>query len=157
MEAIEIAIYIVIALMLGAMVISFVANTDTISIHDQLKSLFFPEKNKFDRIGRDQLPMVILELWKECGYGLIDANYTIYAYDDKMGTQDINHTTLFEYYQKFNLCNSLRSESEGCGTGENVEIWNASHKFNATITGSNILRIFCNATSRNLTITTRFG
>ena len=158
METVEILIYMVVALLIGAMVVTFVANTETEVIYEQVRSFFFPSDNmEFDRVYREDLPMTIFNLWRDCGYGAMDANYTIYAYDNLNYQLHINHSTLFDFYLKYNMCNSLRSESNDCGVGENVEIYNTtSNDPNETIKGSQILLIQCNASSRNLSIST-FG
>lgn len=157
METVEILIYMVVALLIGAMVIAFVANTETEMLYDQIKSFFFPGDDiEFERVNREDLPMAIFNLWRDCGYGAMDANYTIYAYDNMNYQQHINHSTLFDFYRKYNMCNSLNYANMSCGSDDNVEIHNSTHQYNATIKGSQILLIQCNASSRNLSIST-FG
>ncbi|MFT4304586.1 MAG: hypothetical protein ACMXX8_00710 [Candidatus Woesearchaeota archaeon] len=158
METVEILIYLVISLIIGSMIIAFVSDTHTGTLHEQIRSFFFQDEPSFEKVNREDLAFAIFNIWRDCGYGAIDANYTLYAYDNRNMQQHINHSTLFNDLLRYNLCNSLRSESNLCGRGENVEIYNdTSNDPNSTIRGSNLLFITCNATSRNLTISTVFG
>jgi hypothetical protein len=121
MEAIEVTVFIVIAIVLGSLVIGFITDWDYTKTNDSLKKLMLgEEKPDFDEVDAEGFVSQVIKIWDDCGYGEMNANYTFYVKDTSVPS--IDKAFLFDRLKKFNICESLQSFSNSCGVREDVQM-----------------------------------
>lgn len=144
MEAVEITVYLGIAIILGVMVLHFLTSWDFIQTYENMQSAISGKSEpKFTTVDIDEFVGQSLNLWDSCGLGEVNKSVVLYV-DDKAG--ELNKTVFFKKVKVLNLCGTLQSVSQSCGTIENV------YFIPAVITLPHIVQVSCNVTNEVLVI-----
>jgi len=142
MEAVEIVVYLFVALVIGMLLLQFLTSWSVTDTFKGLHSLIRGERQPtYAEVDKDQFVMDAIHFWESCGMGEVDKTLALHVKD----SGELNRTFLFEKIKQLSLCNTMQSSSEGCGNRENV-IMN-------TITLPRIIRMECNSTNEVLIIT----
>jgi hypothetical protein len=115
MEAIEIVVYITIALIAGFLILTFLKGTDFGDFKD---GLFGEEKLEFRSVDESQFVANAMVFWESCGLG--ETNSTLRLHIKSTGI--LNKTGFFDYVKQVNYCSTLQSAEEECGHAENVDM-----------------------------------
>jgi len=121
MEAIEVMVFITIAIIVGGMVIGFVLDWDFEGTYNSLQKIISGDSTpSFTEVNPDTFIQEVLRFWKFCGYGELNDTLSIYVLEE--GVPSLDKPLLFEKLKKFNICNSLQSAANDCGVREDVEM-----------------------------------
>ena len=143
METVEMIAFFVVALIVGGFVILFVAGINPNDIFQSLKATVFPEKEiRYEKIESGDLASRAYNLWERCGLGMKQMSLTLYV---KSGPP-INKALLFDEYKKLNLCYSIQSVNESCGSRDDVTI------INDVITPPAVVTMDCDTATKTLII-----
>lgn len=141
-ETIEIIVYLGIAVIVGALLVGFIAGWDATAAYEGLKGVFEgPDPEAYEKISSTDLPRTVLEFWESCGLGTVDQSKTVHITD----AVPLNKTLIFPTIRAASLCRTIQSADHDCGTREDILFQNAS--------GPAVLRLACNAENRTLIIT----
>jgi len=143
MQTVEVVVYIGVAIIIGGLIIMFIAGINPNKMYDKIQKVFTGEKTlKYDKITSDELAITAYKVWEDCGFGAQNSSLTVYV-------EDSNSTTiadLFKTYVKLNLCYSIHSESNNCGSEEDVVL------YPEPLTGPAVVTISCNPITQQLEI-----
>ncbi len=142
MEAVELTVYVALAVLVGGMLIAFLQDWDATGAFERLRQLYFEEDDGFKEVSADALPGVAHGMWSECAYGERNGSRTVYA----QGTGNFTEQDLFEGLKKVNLCDTLQSAEHSCGDGDDVV-------FNTSVQLPSVVRFSCDPVRRMLVIT----
>ena len=118
MEAIEIVVYLALALMVGVLVLQFLTSWDFMDTYDRIRGMMVgDEKSEFKTVDREEFVAEAFNFWKSCGMGEVEKSLAVYVDDE--GT--LNAAVFFAAVKKMNLCESLQSAAQDCGSHEYVE------------------------------------
>lgn len=110
-------VYLVIALILGALVVAFIAGWDAKATYTNLKNVFRGSSpDDYAKITSEEFPAAVVRLWDGCGLGTVRMEKTVYITD----ATTLNKTTLFAHIKAANMCKSLQSAAHNCGVREDV-------------------------------------
>lgn len=110
-------VYLVIALVLGALVVAFIAGWDAKATYTNLKNVFRGgSPDDYAKITSEEFPAAVVRLWDGCGLGTMHLEKTVYVADEAT----LNKTTLFNHVKAANMCKSLQSATHSCGVREDV-------------------------------------
>ncbi len=119
METVEIVVYIGVAVILGGLVIGFIVDIDTEGIYESVRGTFAGESSiGYTSVDADEMASTAFRVWNECGLGQRDYELVV----SLEGEDDLTKQRLFDWYEKFNLCHSIQSETYDCGNREDVEL-----------------------------------
>lgn len=103
MRAVEMAVYTILALVVGTMFLFF-------------RTPALPEEDLQNKIEKEKFPEFALTFWESCGLGMKDANATIFV----QGTGTLTKESLIGNITRMNSCDKLQSKSLGCGKEEHL-------------------------------------
>jgi nitrogen fixation-related uncharacterized protein len=128
MQAVEIAIFIGVAVIIGSLLITFLIGWNVNDSYDDLKNIITPEKKiGYKQIDSENFVIIVSEIWKSCAYGLENKTVPIYVKKTKHGNEEyITKESFFKDVKKLNWCMSIQSKKYDCGGGEDV-IMNQNH------------------------------
>jgi hypothetical protein len=113
LQAIEMVVFLVAAIMIGSLIILFVTNLDAGKIFESIKKMLFPETGPRENITR--LPLsrffeFIFNCWQECevGESFLKCG-TVYITDGN----SLNDANLQATFQKYNFCLDCNVSVEG--------------------------------------------
>lgn len=117
MDAIEVVIYLSLALIVGLLFLGFINNWNFTNIYDAVSDAMFGKKEfKFKEVEGEEAIAEILGLWEKCK--VTSQNQSINLYLKGQGV--FSKQYIFEAVKKLNLCLSLQSIEEDCGEEENL-------------------------------------
>lgn len=142
MEVVEIVVFLTITIIIGGMVILFVADIDEEGIYSSFSQMLYGgESTSYEQANEERFARAAFQTWRECGQGAQEQELVItYA-----GEEDMDEAKMFEYIRKFNLCYTLQSGHNNCGTRQDTE-------FSETITPGSTVILRCNADEEVLQI-----
>ncbi len=144
MQTVELVVFIGIAVIVGGLIIGFIAGIDTEGLYDSMKRIFLLEETaRYANVDADEFASAAYSAWRECGYGQRDHERIV----SLRGEEEVTKEKMFQWYTKFNLCHSIQSAYHECGNREDIEMPDS-------ITPPALIRIACNATQEILEITT---
>jgi hypothetical protein len=142
METVEIIVYIGVAIIVGGLVLVFVARMDPGGVYSALhRSLTGDGEVKYRKIPADEFAAEAYRVWDQCGFGSQDKDVTLYV----TGSGELNRSFIFRTYKKLNFCSTVQSASEGCGAREDVIILSPPQL-------PAVVHVACNSTRRQLDI-----
>ena len=121
MEAVEMIVYIGIAVLIGGVLITFLLDWDVQKTYEDVKSIVFKEHDakvgykKVDKLG---FMAELHNAWQDCGFGMLNKSVTFYVHEEGELTKE----DIFTELKKLNYCRSLQSEEFECGTREDLEM-----------------------------------
>lgn len=131
METVELIVYLGIAVIIGGLVIGFIAGIDTQQIYSAIQNMFTRDETvRYTRVDHTEIAPTIYNAWRHCGYGQREYELIISLENLTATDPPITKQHLFDYYYKFNLCHSIQSADyhdltdNRCGTREDMEIIN---------------------------------
>lgn len=123
METVEIIVYIGVAVVVGALLVAFIARWDARGSYEGFKGLFKgPDAEQYETISSGELARAALDLWDACGQGEGEASKTVYVED----AATLNKSVLFSTVKAASLCRTLQSAQLGCGSREDVVFANVT-------------------------------
>ena len=151
MEAIEIGVYLIVAIMVAGLIIYVIATLDGGGLTESVRRMLGLSAEPAGTVTatNESLAGDLYEVWHSCNFGVQNLTRTIGF------SSEATFEQLFETYEKLNLCRSMRSETLGCGFGETMNITiNEDHTpiDEAMITGPAIIIASCNTETRQLDI-----
>lgn len=142
MEAVELVVYLLVAVVVGVMMLQFLTSWDVTTFYDSVRRLMSREqKLEFQKVDREGFVATTYNFWDSCGFGEVEKSLSIYV----EGTGLLTKAYLFNQTKKLNLCDSMQSATYGCGRLDNVV-------FRADIPLPHVVRLWCNTTSQKLRI-----
>ncbi|MFH0870299.1 MAG: hypothetical protein V1866_04555 [archaeon] len=123
METIEVTVYIGVALIIGSMIIMFVAGISPKDIYEKIHDSFFGDRElKFKTINKEDLASNTYKVWEDCGLGATESSLTLQVESNQAQSGTINLDELFQTFLKLNMCYSIQSASRSCGSREDVDM-----------------------------------
>jgi hypothetical protein len=142
MEAVEVTIFIFMAVLIGGLILGFIFGWDFRATFDTIKKALSKEGNDgFEQVDVDRFVVRTYGLWQDCGFGEINKTVRLYV----AGTGNLNKAVLFDRLKKLNFCDSIQSANNGCGVREDVIMTDVELPA--------VVRIDCSADTKKLTIT----
>ncbi len=115
MNAVEIAVYFIAAVILGALVIGFFADWNYKGIYEHIsESLLGKESPRYVDIERNEFVRVALQFYTECK--ATDRNTSIAIH--LLGEQNYTKRDFFLTVKNLSLCGTLQSAEQNCSSGE---------------------------------------
>lgn len=118
MEAVELVVYIAVAVLIGGMILFVtqeMANPDSFK---KIKNILSQEKEiTFQEVNKEALSEFIFAVWEECDQGLSNFTVTI-----QYTGSDATKEEVFFDIKRLRLCNTLSSQEQGCGSREDLSI-----------------------------------
>jgi hypothetical protein len=151
MEAVEISIYLIVALTVAGLIIYVLATLDTGGLTQTVRTMlgFSDDDAGTIRATNESLAGDLYKAWQSCTYGTQNLTRTIGF------SSETTFEHLFDTYEKLNLCSTMRSETFGCGRGETMNITMSGSPAaieDARIDGPAIIIASCNPQTRQLDI-----
>ncbi|MCF7862304.1 hypothetical protein K9M79_08770 [Candidatus Woesearchaeota archaeon] len=143
MQVVEMMIFFIVSLFIGFMIINFVGNWDAEGAFRYFKDLQSGGgEQKFKTVDIDMFVSSSLRFWEDCGRGEVNMSLALYV----DGSGNVNNTYVFDKIKEMNLCNTIQSATESCGTREDVD-------FSPTlIVLPSVVRIRCDPVSEKLVV-----
>ena len=143
MEAVEIIVYLSVAVVIGGMIIAFLVGMDGGSIYGAISNIFNREPEvSFRSVDEIEFAPVVFNLWKSCNYGLVNETLVV----SLKANNEITNETLFDSFKKHNLCYTIQSGGNDCGDREDVYL-------PENIDGPALVEIFCDERTNTINIT----
>jgi hypothetical protein len=151
MEAVEISVYLIVAVTVAGLIIYVIATLDTGGLTDNVRVILGTgdDEGGAIRSTNESLAGDLYRVWQSCSFGMENQTRTIGF------SSETTFVYLFDTYEKLNLCGTMRSEILGCGFGETMNITvNGEERSidDADITGPAIIIASCNTDTRQLHI-----
>lgn len=118
MEVIEIVVFLTITIIIGSMVILFVADIDEENMYGAFSSILYgSESTTYEQVNKEGLARAAFTTWRDCGQGAQEDELVV-TYN---GDDEVTRESMFEIIRKFNLCYTIQSGHDSCGTRNDVE------------------------------------
>jgi hypothetical protein len=135
MEAVEILIYIGIAVIVGVLITGFLADWDYMQMyHDVQKLMQGEEKIGFEKVDRFAFAGRIESLFKECISSGQDSSVSLYLNENG----SMSKSDLFDHFKTLGWCETIQSAENDCGTREDLSM--------GTLTLPKVVQINCSGT-----------
>ncbi|MFH1510409.1 MAG: vWA domain-containing protein [Candidatus Woesearchaeota archaeon] len=119
MNAVEIAVFILLALAVGTLVVMFVADIDYNALYEELRQMFMKDKSvQFKSVDMPGFFEELLLFWKQ--YQFSDSKGAMTVYIQEAGYLD--KKKFFETVKENNLCMTLQSAGFDCGSREDLRL-----------------------------------
>ena len=121
MQTLEIVVYMVIALLAGALFIGAIMGWDYYSAYRKINAAFLGEDSgksdgNIKRISADEFAQIVIDIWKKCGFGERQESEIVYIKDKGL----ITKSNLFGNITRMNFCEVLHYNMSGCGQRDDV-------------------------------------
>jgi hypothetical protein len=122
MQAVEIAVFLGIAIIVGSLIVGFIAGWDAKETYHELKEIISPEsKSAYYKTDKEGFVVELHKIWKDCGYGEFNRSVPIYVIREKEAEEDqLTKEYVFSQLKKLNWCSSIQSNEFDCGDGEDL-------------------------------------
>jgi len=119
MEAVEIVVYIGIAVLLGGFIIGFITGWDYIKTYDDIKNLMTGDENlKFEKVDKIGFSKKLHKFFNECTNSGLNMSLSLYVNDNGTMTK----IDLFDLYKELGWCDTIQSVNNSCGLREDVQM-----------------------------------
>jgi hypothetical protein len=128
MQAVEIAVFIGVAVIVGSLLITFLIGWNVKDTYDEMKYIISPEDNLgYVSVDSEEFIIIVHNVWKDCAFGEENKSIPIYVKKIKpVGEEYMSKEIFFNGVKKLNWCMSLQSKDYNCGGGEDVIMNNNS-------------------------------
>ncbi len=113
MRAVEITVFLVVAIIVGGLIFHFVTS---IKYEDVERQVLQKDEPDFRSVDRAELVGELARFWDLCGRGDIDASLVIHINDNGV----LDKQSLFSWVKSAHLCETLQSQAEECGHREDT-------------------------------------
>ncbi|MGM5488545.1 MAG: hypothetical protein ACQESG_06345 [Nanobdellota archaeon] len=144
MQIIEIMIYTAIALIVGAMIFTFVKTMDYGMLRDKI-GLFDDRKIEFEKVNKKTFINRLLLFWEDTGHCKVAGNVSYYVFNETTGNQ-LSKDYIFDRIKEIHMCKSLQSGSHDCGVEDDVKV-------PSTINLPNVIRLNCDVANNQVVVT----
>ena len=103
METLEIIVYIVIAVIAGALLLGFYRQWDYRKTHEEVSKAVIDDKNYDIWTTKEEFTKELVKRWKACGFGELEKSYAIYIAEN--GTLEKDYVV--ERLIKYNNCDII--------------------------------------------------
>lgn len=119
MEATEIIIYLVIALIIGSMVLLFIKGIDYKIIFNEINDIFTDNKKEsYLEVNKEKAVSELYDFWQRCDYGLVNSSMLLYINQEGI----IDKSYIFEIIKLLSFCETLQSFENECGKKEMIDM-----------------------------------
>lgn len=126
MEAIEVAVFITVAVIIGSMMVAFIIDWNVKQTHDEIKGVIFKENEVgYKKLDSEQFVVELYNIWQDCGMGEKNSTVALYVQGTKLKTtteEKISKEYIFKKIKMLNWCSSLQSVEYKCGNVEDIEM-----------------------------------
>ena len=117
METVEVVVFIAVSIILGGLIIALITGWNVSRTVDMVRGLLIPNKHTgYEKVSVEDFPAMAFATWEACNEGQTSLNRTVYVTNETTLTAE----TLFAEYRRLNLCHSIQSAANNCGTREDV-------------------------------------
>ncbi|MBS3061641.1 MAG: hypothetical protein J4215_03595 [Candidatus Diapherotrites archaeon] len=106
MQAIELVIFLMSAIVVGSLMLMFLGGLKPGEIYDTISSLIFPNRapdpSQLNRVTLTRFAGELEHCWETCQFGNLDANCGSYYITEPKG--DLNKDFLMNLFAKYNYC-----------------------------------------------------
>ena len=125
MEAVEIVVYIAVAVILGGLVLVVTMELASPQVYENIKDVFVgSSESGFMVVDNSSVTHYLFSFWDECNFGATPKNVTFQYQGDPLSKEE-----LFEQVKRLRLCNTLSSAEYDCGSREDLNITTSSGSF----------------------------
>lgn len=144
MEVIEIVVFLTITIIIGSMVILFVADIDENNMYDALSTILYgSESTSYEQINEEGLARAAFTTWRDCGQGAQESELVV----TYTGEEEVTQESMFQIIRKYNLCYTIQSGHNDCGSRNDVEFLNNPQPGNTVV-------LTCDSDMEQLTVDT---
>lgn len=107
-------------MIVGSLLFYFISSWNVEKTYDDVNNLINPnvDISNLQKVDFIHFAKAVYQVWNDCDFGYQNKTLAIYVDDSKLA--NLNKTYLFDYYKKFNFCNSIQSLNNSCGTNEDI-------------------------------------
>lgn len=146
MESIERIIYLSLTIVVGVMLLGFLASLGGSGLYEGLKGIVSQEDRlTLKEATKEEFVSMTIRFWEQSAMCMKNETLTVYVKNATPVSDEINKTYLFDNIKRIHMCMILQSAENDCGTREHV-------RFVAPIGLPSIVRLECDPISQNLTI-----
>ena len=122
MEAVEIVVYIAVAVILGGLILVVTMELASPQVYENIKSIFMGEQEQsFSIVDNETTTQFLFSFWNNCNFGATPNNITFQYQGDPLTKEEI-----FDQVKRLRLCNTLSSIEYECGNREDLNITTTS-------------------------------
>jgi hypothetical protein len=119
MEAVEVGVYLAVAVIVAGLVTGFILDWDFMGMYKKIQHLFMNEKDlNLKNIESERFPGELYDIWTHCRALQNSSVYYLHV----TGGGTISKSWLFSKYKTLNWCESIQSHAETCGLREDVNM-----------------------------------
>jgi hypothetical protein len=124
MQAVEIAVFICITIIVGSLITAFLVDWDAKETYNEMNDIIYPkDESAYKKTDKEGFVIELYTIWKDCGYGELNRSVPIYVEKDReVGDESLTKEYIFTQLKKLNWCQSLQSKEYNCGEGEDLII-----------------------------------
>lgn len=117
MEAIEIVVFLSIAIIVGGLVLGFLTDWDYLKTYGAFKKLMAGDESLgFSKVDKHQFAGKLYEFFQDCVSREENLSMSLYLKDNGTFTKK----ELFDVYKGFGWCDTIQSAQNDCGTREDL-------------------------------------
>jgi hypothetical protein len=123
MQAIEIAVYITMSVIVGGLILGFIIDWNVNETREAIANVVFQDDKTTDykQVDRGDFVIALYDSWEDCGFGEINYTYAFYVKNTKE-YEELSKEYIFKELKRLNWCSSLQSAEFTCGEGEDLEM-----------------------------------
>ena len=121
MEAVEIVVYVGIAVLIGGVILSFLLDWDVKGTYEDVRDITFKDHGSdvgFEKVDKMGFIAQAYHAWQDCGFGMLNKSVSFYVSEQGELTKE----EIFSELKKLNYCRSLQSAEFECGVREDIEM-----------------------------------
>ncbi len=119
MEAVEILVFLGFAVLLGGLVLGFIAGWDYMTAYRDFQKMMGNDPVKgFEKVDKTGFATRLYDFFDECSKSGLNMTLTLYLAD----SGNLTKTGLFGLYSELGWCSVIQSRENSCGTREDVDM-----------------------------------
>ena len=142
METVEIIVFLTITVIIGGLVVLFVADIDDEGMYQTMSNLLYGDDSvRYQQVDREGLARAAFEAWRQCGQAAEEYELLVtYQNGD-----DVDRERLVDVLRKYNLCHTLQYGNQGCGSRNDII-------FDETISPGSTVALSCDIEEQRLRV-----
>ena len=139
MEAVEIIVYLVISIIIGGMILSFLTGWNIRQTYYDIKDAIKGDDTvSYQEVDKPGFVSMSLKLWESCGYGEIDKSVAVLV-KDPSATGTLDSAYMLEVAKQLNIERSINADT-------------LDFQQSISLAQPQVVRIRCDATAKKLVI-----
>ena len=112
MESVEIVVYLIVAIVIGGMMITFLTSWDIRQTYHNIKDAIKGDDTVgYEEVDKPELVSAALRLWESCGYGEIDKSVAVLLKDDDPAKAPLDSAYVLDIAKKLNIERSINAQT----------------------------------------------